>query len=70
MSVVLLQHDKYHAHMPVARMYLHITRIQQGNENSHISSPPVVEDISATQPFHTYITQPVQQVSWYSWTST
>ena len=68
MSVVLLQHDKYHAHMPVARMYLHFTRTQQGDENSYISSHPMVEDISATQPFHTYITQLVEQVSWNSWT--
>jgi len=65
MSVVKLQHDKYHARMPVARMYLHITRTHQGDENSYISSHPMVEDISATQHFHTYITQRVQQVSWY-----
>ena len=31
---------------------------------------PTVEDISATQFFHTYITQPVLQVSLYSQTST
>jgi hypothetical protein len=36
MSVVLLQYDKYHAHMPVDRMYLHIIRTEQGDENSYI----------------------------------
>jgi len=29
---------KYHAHMPIARMYLHITRTQQGAEICYISS--------------------------------
>ena len=34
--VVLLQHGKYHTRMPVARMYLHITRTHQGDENCYI----------------------------------
>jgi len=70
MSVVLLQHDIYHAHMTAARMHIHITRTQQGDENSYIISHPMVEDIYATQFFHTYITQLVLQVSRYSRTST
>jgi len=37
MSVMLLHHGKYLTHMPVARMYLHITRRQPGDENSYIS---------------------------------
>jgi len=65
MSVVLLQHDKYHAHMPVDRMYLHITRTEQGDENSYISSHPMVEENPALSYLHytTSITGIMEQLN-------